>query len=243
MRTYLLPALLLIFPALLGALNYDVYVGPHFNYTRVAFNNPSDLEGYQAGVSAGITTRYCGYFASLGFEGTWDAGPITGRPCQRSDLSEYFLELQVGTSYWWCGFEVAPYLGVGWDRFQNRQDPGAANLLYQYDKVFFPIGFYLWRPVCDWRCGVQFEWRPDMWSQLTLIGIDLSPSWGHGFRVQLPCQKQIHICRCLTLELVPFFDWNRFGAVRVNNSAGAMLTIPRLWRLNGGLRALVGYTF
>jgi hypothetical protein len=241
--TRCLQVLLLLFPVLLSAIDYDVYAGPHFNYTRVQFNNPSSVEGYQAGVSAGVVTYHCGYFASVDFEGTWDAGPVTGRPCQRSCLSEYFLELKIGRGCCLCGFEIEPYLGVGWDRFQNRQDPGAADLLYRYDKVFIPLGFYVRWPVYGWCCGLHFEWRPDVWSQLELIGIDLNPSWGHGFRVQLPCQQQIHICRRLTLELVPFFDWNRFGAVRVRNSSGATLTIPRLWRLNAGLRALVGYTF
>ena len=166
---------------------------------------------------------------------------ITGSPCQRSDLTEYFLELKVGRDFcWYCCTQIQPYFGFGWDRFENRQDPRAANLLYRYDKLFIPLGVFLnWR-LWDCHGAFQLEWRPDVWSHLRFVKRSLNPDWGCGFRLQVPLDMS---CGCWLIEVVPFFDWNWFGEVREVNSSGADLVIPHLVRWSSGLRLLAGCRF
>ncbi|MGE3953765.1 MAG: hypothetical protein AB7F31_01020 [Parachlamydiales bacterium] len=247
LRRWLVPALCALATGLSARVEYEIYAGPHFNYTHLKFNNPSDLEGYQGGVTTGLTAQCGRYFSNLNFEGTWNAGRITGVPCQRSSLAEYFVELQVGRGCLFCSSWFIPYVGFGWDRFENRQDPGQANLLYQYDKLFIPVGFYLMREFCGWEGALQFEFRPDVYDNLRLVGLNLDPHWGYAFRVQLPFRRDFILpwwkCRHMTFRLVPFFDYNRFGRVRVLNSVEAPLVIPRLERWSAGLRVLVGTIF
>lgn len=234
--------LLLLTASLWARSDVSFYAGPHFNYTRLYFDNPSHLHGYMAGVTSGFKQEWCNFFYSVDFEGSWDAGPITGVPCQRSDLSEYFLELKLAGHVHWCQFCFAPYTGFGWDRFENEQDPDTAALKYRYDKLFVPLGFFLNWNGCDWKSGIQFEFRPDVDKWMKVVGVSLTPNWGYGVRVQLPFEKY-YCCRSLILKIIPFFDWNEFGQVRITNSAGASLEIPRLLRWNFGLRTLLGYEF
>lgn len=225
----------------------DVYVGPQFHYTNIEFNNPTELKGYSAGITAGIDWTCCYFYSDLVFEGTWNAGPIVGTPCQRSDLEEYFLELKLGGNFCFCcdTFSFKPYTGVGWDRFENTQDPKTAALCYRWDKVFIPVGFLLNWEYCDcdsW--GLQFEWRPDVWSCLHLLSIDLDNKCEQAFRASMPFRFNREYCGCcFWTEWSPFFDWNEFGRVDEKNSDGVPLPIPSLKRWNLGLRFLIGYQF
>jgi hypothetical protein len=232
----------------LSAASWEAYIGPHFNYTSVEFNTPNEIKGYAGGVTAGIDLC-CGCLFSSGlFEGTWNAGPITGTPCQRSDLMELFTELKVGGCFSYCCDTLwfKPYVGFGWDRYENEQDPKRASLCYTYEKLFVPVGFYLTQILCDCTSwGIQFEWRPDVHACLELLGHDLKIRCEHAFRVQSPIRFQSNsCCACLFwAEVVPFFDWSCFGKVKEKNSDGVELPIPALTRWNLGLRLLFGKDF
>lgn len=218
--------------------------GPHFSYTRMNFDNPSHLSGYTGGVTAEIGNHYKYFFSNLEFEGTWNAGPFTGTPCQMSSLTEYFLELKLGGSFSRCKrIYFDPYTGFGWDRFENEQDPDTAALLYRYDKLFIPVGFYLYGVLdCNMKLGVQFEWRPDVFSRLEIISIHLHNKCENGFKVQLPFEWT-NYCQTWFFKVIPFFDWNEFGEVQETNSVGVPLDIPDLVRWYAGLRFLAGYKF
>ncbi|NGX39435.1 MAG: hypothetical protein KR126chlam1_00764 [Chlamydiae bacterium] len=238
---------LCLFCSPLAAADWDIYVGPHFNYTNLKFNNPNELKGYSAGVTAGLGFC-CGYvFSNVEFEGTWDAGPITGTPCQRSCLQEYFVVGRLGANFSFCCDQLCfqPYAGFGWNRFQNEQDPKSAALCFEYNKLFVPVGFYLDWTFCNCNTwGVKFEYRPDVNSCLRLLSSDLDTSCKYAFRVESPIQFADDCCCCgFWLGVVPFFDWNKFGKVREKNSDGVPLDIPSLRRWSLGLRLLFGYEF
>ena len=224
----------------------ELYAGPHFNYTRLEFNNPSHLEGYEAGVTAGLSCWSGWFYGNLEFEGSWDAGPFTGDPCQKSDLTEYMLELKLGGTVHWSHYSFQPYTGFGWDRFENVQDPDSAHLRYEYDKLFVPLGFtFIWEFSYS-ELGLGFAWRPDVYSRLEVLDIHFDPDWAYAYRVELPYKKFYKsgsIPGYFTLEVIPFFDWNKFGKVEEETCTGAKFEIPRLIRWDLGLRALVGYQF
>lgn len=240
--------LLLLLAGKQAQASFSVEIGPHFHYTTVEFDTPTDIKGYAAGITAGVTYTWCYLFSRIEFEGTWNAGPITGTPCERSDLQEYFLEGQLGGCFSFCCDQLVfqPYTGFGWDRYENEQEPKTIGLCHRYDKLFVPLGFHL-----DWifynynRVGIQFEWRPDVTACLTLLGIDLDTECRQAFRVQAPIRfHNDPCCPCgFWVEVVPFFDWNAFGKVKERNSDGVRLPIPSLIRWNLGLRLLFGWEF
>ncbi|MEM7175724.1 MAG: outer membrane beta-barrel protein [Chlamydiota bacterium] len=243
MKKLFLFALSLLF-ATAHAHQTEVYAGPHFNYMRISFNNPSHLEGYAAGITTGIQYVHSYFRGSLDFEGTWNAGPITGEPAQRSSIYEYFLDLNLGPTFSWNRWQFQPYTGFGWDRFNNKQNPSGSALSFRYDKLFVPVGFYVNWMTTMFKVGLQFEFRPDVYQNLKLIGIDLDPSWGYAFRTQLLIKQFFSFSwGRMFVNVIPFFDWNRFGKIYEENSVGATLDISRLlyWKL--GARVLVGVEF
>ena len=200
------------------------------------------MEGYTAGVTTGIGYHHCSYWANIDFEGSWNAGPITGKPNQYSEIQEYFLEGKIGYDFFFLGVALEPYTGFGWDRFINRKDPDGVGLKYRYDKLFVPIGFFITGSLQNFDLEFQFEFRPDVYKHLEELGIGLTPKWGYGFRSQLAIKQYFSLSRGdLSLSWVPFFDWNLFGKVEESNSVGALFVIPRLERWDLGLRLILGY--
>ena len=231
----------------LSSAEYDVYCGPHFNYTRLDFDNPSDLEGYMGGVTVGGAAQCGCLFTSVEFEGYWNAGPITGLPCERSSLCEYFTEWKLGGQYYACNCSIGikPYVGFGWDQFKNEQDPQGQSLTYRYDKLFVPVGLMVnWFANDCFNAGFQFEWRPDVYSRVRFSSFEFKPECEHAFRVQLPFEATYeYCCRCINLKIVPFFDWNQFGEVCELTPLQQVVVLSQLTRWNLGLRVLLGCHF
>lgn len=215
----------------LSGYEYGIFAGPHFNYVNLDFNNPSDLDGYAGGVTTGLWLDTCYGSSKLTFEGTWNACRIVGDPCQTSSTSEYFLQLEFTRGFYYRCVCIKPYVGFGWDRFENVQEPRTAALKYQYDKLFVPLGVYFkWDSCCD-AYQLQFEFRPDVWSNLDLLGIDLDPDWGYGLRCQFIYTRPIQTCfGCFYFSWIPFFDWNQFGKITETNTSGGVLEFPDLTR-------------
>jgi len=240
---------MILLQAISCAAESEIYIGPHFHYTRVDFNTPTDVEGYMGGVTVGGGYQWCNLFTNVDFEGSWNSGPITGVPCERSSLREYFLEWKAGRDFCQKCFDKVfvfrPYVGFGWDRFINQQNPQGMGLKYEYDKLFVPVGIYAyWLENSCFKCGVQFEWRPDVYSCLRLSSANFNIEWDQAFRAQLPIEMSwAWCCQCFDLKIVPFFDWNRFGRVKDESPNQVMVDIPELTRWNLGLRVLLGYNF
>lgn len=233
--------LLMIAAAQLNAAA-SVWVGPHFNYTRLLFNTPKQLEGYAGGITVGGEYRYCAYFTNLEYEGTWNAATLNGKDCQSSNIRDFLLDWRIGYTFWWNNFIFKPYLGFGWNRFDNEQDPQSAALTYRYRKLFVPIGFYLYCNRFDcMRAGLQFEYRPDVSTRLTLVSIRLSNRREQAFRVQIPLEY--FYCQRTSFALVPFFNWNKFGRCTNRSLVGVPLDIPEATNWSAGLRVLFGIQF
>lgn len=136
MKNKLLVLLTAIFTLSCYGVNQSIILGPYFNYTNIHFNNPSSLDGYAGGFSLGYELDACYITSKVFFEGTWNASKLVADPCQRSSTNEYYLELELGKEFSWCNACLHPYIGFGWDRFENVQEPQSIALCYQYDIVF-----------------------------------------------------------------------------------------------------------
>ena len=227
--------------------DFDISAGPHFNYTRLDFNNSSDLEGYMGGVTL-EGKACCGcLFSEVDFEGYWNSGPITGLPCERSSLREYFVEWKLGGNFYssHCCYLMQPYIGFGWNQFQNEQNPQGGSLTYCYDKLFVPIGFMAaWFLDCGISAAIQLEWRPDVYSRIHFSMFEFDVDLENAFRLQIPIKTSFNFgCQTLELKVVPFFDWNQFGEVRESTPLQEVVILPQLTRWNLGLRVLLGYCF
>jgi len=214
------------------------YIGPHLNYTRLKFDQTEDVDGYLGGVTAGLEYYESNFVAGIEFIGSWDTNSLRGDPAQKSSVEAYFLELKAGHQFKMCQDSVVlyPYVGFGWDRFSNKQLPDTGSICYRYDKLFVPVGIYV-----NYCCGeglgagLQFEWRPDVYSKLHLESVKMDNEREDAFRVQTPLRFRL----CSTqLLIVPFFDWTRYGSPDDKKSNGASLNIPCLIRWDVGLRAL-----
>lgn len=225
------------------------YAGPHFNYTRLDFDTPSDSEGYEGGVTVGVEKQFDCLFSSVDFEGYWNAGRITGPPSSRSSLEEFFVEWKMGTQYrGTCGCQpilFKPYTGVGWNYLENEQNPGPTSITYQHTQVFVPVGFFAyWCPLQCLRIGSQFEYRPGVYDCLHVDSLHFDANFGHGFRIQLPIEFTGYWnCHCFEARIVPFYDWTRFGSVDDVTPNQVSVDIPGLTRWNLGIRLLFGICF
>lgn len=226
----------------LEALCTKAWVGPHFGYHRIDFNGPSELQGYGGGVTAGAEAVYCSYFANVEFEGTWNAGPVTGRCGQICSFADYWVDGRVGAL--WCTncFLIKPYTGFGWNRFENEELPGMAHLDYNFHKLFVPLGFYaIYCPYSCLRGGVQFEYRFDVSSKLDMTSVSMNLQKEHSLLIQLPLEYTY--CRSFSVSLVRFYQWNQFGRCTEKNSVGVLMDIPSLTHWSAGLKLLVGAQF
>lgn len=222
----------------------DVCIGTDFNYLRMHFNNPSYLEGYAGGVIGEVDYQHAYFKGTLGFEGTWNAGPITGDPSQKSSIYEYLLYANFGPTLSWGKWQFDPYVGFGWDRFNNEQKYGIWKLSYLYDKLYIPIGYQIYWNLTHYRFGLQAEFRPDVYQRLLLVSIHLDPRWGYAFRTQLSVQQQFPFnWGEVNISFRPFFEWNRFGSVHEKNSFGSTLDIPRFLLCKVGIHFLIGVEF
>jgi len=230
-----------------GFADFSIYAGPHFNYTRLDFDNPTDLEGYMGGLTVYGEARHSCMYASAEFEGYWNAGPITGVPCERSSLREYYAAWKIGGYFFFprCNFLLQPYIGGGWNQYLNEQDPRGQSLTYRYEKVCVPIGFIgTYFSDCGLSMGVQFEGRPDVYSHINFSSFEFETDFEYAFRVQLPVEMSfVCCCSIFDLQVVPFFDWNRFGEVRDSTALEEVLIAPQLTRWNLGIRAMLGFCF
>lgn len=230
----------------LSAGTFNVYTGPHFNYANVDLDSGSDFDGYAGGLTAGLGYNCPHFFTDVSFEGTWNASAMVDSISRRLGFSEYFVEWKVGPTFTAYDQRLifAPYTGLGWDQFNNTRDPNGADMCFEYNKLFIPVGFYAtWIFNVQSSLSLQFEWRPDVYSDLDISSIDLDNSCENAFRVQLPYEYIFTRCSGTSLSVVPFFDWAEYGKSRQTNAAGAVIEIPSLTRWYLGLRLILGYAF
>lgn len=193
----------------LSAVSTKAWLGPHYSYTRV--ENKAERSG--GGVTAGAEAVHRSYFANIEFEGTWSRA-----------FNVYLLDGRLGCVFCTDRFLIKPYSGFGWNRCNICELQG-------FHKLFVPLGFYAIYCPCSWlRGGVQFEYRFDVFSKSDCIELKNE----HGLRVEIPLEYIY--CRTVSVSLVPFYDWNRFGK---NDER----ELPALTHWSAGLRVLVGVLF
>lgn len=243
----LLFLLLAFSPLAASEWSSSVAIGPQFAYSGMDDDREKELHGYVGGVVIAAEACCDCYFSSLEFEGTWNAGRYTGDPCERSSLTEYFVNWKLGTTYTCQGICFKPYVGFGYDYFRNEQNPKTSGLEHRHKKLFIPVGFSALQSLgCDSQIGLQIEIRPDVYSRMKLRGENLDTENEFGYRVALPFQTTWEVpcsCTCLQLEWVPFFDWTRYGKVKERSPYKVLLDISETSRWYAGLKLLIHCDF
>jgi hypothetical protein len=222
------------------------YLGSHLNYLSFKFNNPGKLKGPLAGVKGGLSFTRDYLFGDINMEASWNIGRITGSPCQRSSIQEYFAQSKLGFIIPACcdAVTLTPYTGFGYNHFHNKQDPTTAGLSYKYTKLFMPLGILLDGTINqNMAFGLQLEARFDVYALLKVICEKLEIQKKYAFRVQTPFTIYTG-CNCQhAVSIVPFFDWNRFGRAVDTTCLGVALPIPQLTRWEIGARLLFSFVF
>lgn len=230
-----------------SAMEWSASIGPYFAYSGMDDDRKAELHGYVGGVTVAVEGECDCYFSALEFEGTWNAGRYTGNPCERSSITEYFVNWKIGTPFTCKGICFKPYVGFGYDYFCNEKNPDTSRLEHRYKKLFIPVGFTAFHSLgCDSSLGFQFEIRPDVYVRMKLRSEDLDTENEFAYRVALPFQTswESPCCgTCLNVELVPFFDWSRYGRVKEKSPYKAPLDIPELSRWYAGLKLLIHCDF
>ncbi len=242
--------LTLFFQSMQGSNHFQFYAGPHHNYMRLKFNNPNPLGGYTTGVTTGLILSKKWFFVHTDYEGYFSTGLMHGAPCQTSKVQEQLLALKLGACWNACDcFSFRAYVGFGFDRFLNHQDPadtceGMDGLLYKYTKLTVPVGLYaIWNFTKHSSLGLHGEWRPDVFARLHILCDHLNNKKNNAFRVSLPFKHTLRNNRHVCFYFAPFFDWNRFGKVCATNCNGTPFSIPQLTRWDLGARFCFGFQF
>lgn len=208
------------------------YLGVAPTYSWLDFDNPGQLKGTLIGAAAGYeqlwSTCDCWslYLHLLG-EGFWTTNELTGSPCQESSIQEYVGEAQLGVG-WWSGCDAMciGYIGFGYDNYQNCQDPATASLRYTFTKLYIPIGIKaIWQLSDCWTITPEASFRPDVYANVELgEWLDEKIDFGHAYRLQLALSyawhPQLYYGGCCAspvffrADLMPFFDWSRFGKIK-----------------------------
>jgi hypothetical protein len=249
-RILTLTMLSLLFGSAHAGRHFKFYVGPHLNYMRLKFNNPNQLGGCTTGVTSGLVFMKKWFFANVDYEGYFNTGLMHGALCQTGKVQEQLLALRLGANWhpYNC-FSLNGYLGVGFDRFLNRQDPSdecgeTDGLLYKYTKLTIPLGFCAdWHITDNSSVGLQPEWRPDVFARLHVLCENLNNECNNAFRIALPFKHTFKRNDHVRLYVAPFFDWNRFGKVCQTDCNGNLISIPALTRWDLGVRLVFCFQF
>ncbi len=238
--------LFLFFPAFLFGGEHTIFVNGHLNYARLFFEDSPKVRGYLAGPQIGYEYQHCRFFTDVAFEGYFNAGPLCGRFAQESKVRDYYANWRIGPSFCLCcdKLQLNPYLGFGFERFLNMQDPRVDGLTYKYTKLFVPIGVKgYWCVHEQVTMGLEAEFRPDVFARVRFCSNKIDIDRKYAARLQLPLMLHIGCQETVSLNLIPFFDWNKFGQADECTCNGIPLPIPDLTRWYAGFKVELAFTF
>jgi len=236
----------LFFPIFLFAGEHTIFVNGHLNYARLFFEDSPKVRGYLAGPQIGYEYQHCRFFTEASFEGYFNAGPLCGRFAQESKVRDYMVKWKIGPTFSFCceRLELSPYIGFGFERFVNMQDPRVCGLTYKYTKLFVPIGFSsYWCLQEQVSIGLQAEVRPDVLSRLRFCSNKIDIDRKYAVRVRAPFMFTLGCQNLFNLNLIPFFDWNKFGEADECTCNGIPLPIPDFTRWYAGFKVEFAFTF
>lgn len=233
---------------------FAINTGPLFNYAKYNFGCLPKIQGYLAGIHADIThSKPSKWYTSLMFDGRWNAGYICGDVDLRTQVKDYRTELDLGYSFFFRDQRnsITPFTGLGFFYLSNEFKPDI--ITYRYYNLFVPFGLRgahtLKEEVCD--IGLMVEYRLDAWTRLKMNTpcINLCEKFtmhrAEGAHVEMPFTHYHTTQHCVNIQtsIVPFFDWNKFGAVNETNCAGQCIPVPQLKQWYLGLHVDIGIRF
>ena len=143
---------------------YEINIGPAFNYARYDLGCLPKVHGYLAGIHFDfqLDTTSCIY-TKIAFDGLFNAGFICGCDDIKSRIRDYKTEWFLG--YNWDGLAdyasscenvtLTPFTGVGFYFLSNELQPEIID--YRYFNVFIPLGFKLHWDVCPESFQVELQ--------------------------------------------------------------------------------------
>jgi hypothetical protein len=225
----------------LTANDIHLNVGPLFNFARFKVGDLPKVQGYLTGIHTDfefVTAHYI--YTRLIFDGRWNAGFVCGDQDTKAQIKDYRPQWWLG--YQWCScdaFFFTPFTGFGFYYLSNELKPDVIQ--YRYFNIFVPLGLtFEWsvRPPQDFTMGIRGWYRPDVWTRAKVETASvqickvkkIKLRRSHGVHVEVPMSRS---WRCgeyvdLYTNLVPFFDWNRFGNADEANSNGLCLEVPHI---------------
>lgn len=233
---------------------FALNTGALFNFARYDLGELPKIEGYLAGIHTDLThSKPSKWFTSLIFDGRWNAGYVSGNDDIKVQIKDYRPELQLGYTFFLENqrTSVTPFTGLGFFYLSNEIKPDI--ITYRYFNLYVPVGLHvdhtLKEEICD--IGLLLEYRPDVWTRLKVntpcvkLCEKFTMHRAHGLRIELPFthyHTTSHRANIQT-KIVPFFDWNHFGAVNQTNCAGQCIPVPKLNQWYLGLHVDIGLRF
>ncbi|MFC1841538.1 hypothetical protein ACFLYA_00535 [Candidatus Dependentiae bacterium] len=234
-------------------------LGIDFNYARYKLGALSDMSGYLAGLHVDFYYKKPrSALVGLYFDGRWNAGHICSdiNCCNffdlRSCIDDYMTSFHLGYNATTCDdtFMLTPFSGVGFYFLSNKLNPNIIE--YKYFNVYVPLGMeFQWDIKDHFNVGLNATYRLDAHTRVKMIlpcikiceKIKLKRS--HGFKLEIPLIWNHTYCKRVNFQtkVVPFFDWNKFGASKKTNRYCIPIQIPCMKRWHLGLSVLIGISF
>ncbi len=233
-------------------------VGPSFNYARYTLGCLPRMQGYLGGIHTDLTYNRK-WYSRTQFDGHWNAGPaLVGKLDTRAKVRDYTTSSLVGYNFQMedmPNMVATPLIGLEFNYLSNKLRPDI--ITYRYLMVNMPIGGRLLWTIRENEFDIALHalYLANIYGKVKLKipclddldtkcdKLDLKRS--HGFHVETPFTwYKSHDRRAnWHFKVVPFFDWNKYGAVDEKNSNNLALGIPSLKRWHLGLRLDFGLTF
>ncbi len=235
-------------------------IGPTFNFARYNLGCLAPIQGYIAGVHTDITySKSWGLYTGLRFDGRFNAPDLCskGDSCEmsggRSKVRDYIPEWDIGYTFESsCGkYFASVFSGVGFYYLSHKLEPDIIR--YRYLNTYVPIGLDM-----NWVAkedkifvGLRAIYRADAYTRLKLslpcieVCGKLKLERSHGVLIEMPITR-VHSWNDsanFQTKIVPFFDWNRFGATKETSSDCVQVPVPKLDRWYLGLRFDLGVRF
>jgi len=144
----------------------------------------------------------------------------------------------------------SPFLGLGFYFLSKALKP--CIIRYNYFNLYVPLGFELqWDVKDDFAVGLNATYRLDAYTRLKpetpciALCDKLKIKRSHGFKVELPLMWQHTLCKRANVQtkVIPFFDWNKFGATKEKTCYCIPFPIPEIKRWYIGIKVLLGFKF
>jgi hypothetical protein len=185
-----------------------------------------------------------------GLQLSWRQG-ATSQASSRRFLLDVDTNERIGYTFAWDerAWMTTLFSGLGYRYLgQILKQPGLANLSFNYNEIYIPIGILANRSFnARWALGLNFVWMPQVYPSLTINPLK-GAYWMlsrklENFLVEIPLVFTPSKMRNFMIELKPFFEYWQDGKTDAVTSLGFTLDIPGNTYVFCGVELSIGGTF